>query len=144
MLEIKKQELLHKIKILQEDVVAINSAIVVFDHFPKDPISKARTIHDIAIREMVFFAIRQSPDEFTIRDVERIIAVNYKTESVSKKSIASSFWKIANEELKLQVVKEGGAKRPAIYRKPNFSNYTEKWEKIETVDLTSGKTPATN
>jgi DNA-directed RNA polymerase specialized sigma54-like protein len=107
-----KKELLEKqIGILQSNVAAIKSAILVFDNKAPKPTENER------LREMIFTAIKQAPPEFSIRDIERNIAIQCSPDTLPKVSIASSFWKIANEELKLPIVQKGEGRRPTIYGK---------------------------
>jgi hypothetical protein len=107
-----KKELLEKqIGVLQSNVAAIQSAILVFDNKASKPTENER------LRDMILFAIKHAPKEFTVNDIERSVAIQCTTETLPKISIASSFWKIANEELKLPIVQKGEGRRPTIYRK---------------------------
>jgi hypothetical protein len=114
LLELKKQELLKKIDYLQSNVAAIDSAIDVFKNLPK-----ITNPEEIRLREMILTAIKSAPQEFTLRDIEMSIAAQcIAGQETPKVSIASSFWKIVNEELKYPIVQKGEGRRPTIYRKP--------------------------
>src|SRR5580698_6110779 len=105
-LERKKLELLNKINVLHSNVAVINSAIQVFSTNP--PINP----EELRLREMILRAIESAPMEFSLRDIESNIAAQcIAGQDTPKTSIASSFWKIANEELKLEVIQKGEGRR---------------------------------
>jgi hypothetical protein len=113
-LERKKKDLLRKIDIYRSSIAAIDAAILVYKRIDDEPLSD-----DLKLREMIFLAIKYAPKDFSLRDIERNVAIQCAAtnESFPKASIASSFWKIVNEEMKLPKIQEGSGRRPTIYRK---------------------------
>jgi hypothetical protein len=107
---IKKETLERQISVLQSNVAAIESAIIVFS-------GKGKPTESERLRDMILEAIKHAPQEFTLNDIERSIAIQCTGDTVPKVSIASSFWKIANEEMKLPIVQKGEGRKPTIYRK---------------------------
>ena len=111
-LERKKQELLNKIDVLHSNVAVIDSAIQVFS------IGQTIMPEEIRLRGMIYKAIEAAPEQFSLKDIEHHISIQCLAgQDTPKVSIASSFWKIANEELKLPIVQKGEGRRPTIYRK---------------------------
>jgi tartrate dehydratase alpha subunit/fumarate hydratase class I-like protein len=113
-LERKKSEYERKIEICQSNIAAISSTIFVLKH------SDATTDVDGSLRQMILTAIEHAPREFSLRDVEEFILRTYpetRKSNTVKSSIASSFWKIVKEEMKLEIVDKGSGPKPTIYRK---------------------------
>jgi hypothetical protein len=115
-LELKKQELTiqfhRQADVYQSNIAAIDSAIRVIDgqvHIESSEPGK--------LRDVILDAIKIAPVEFSIRDIARIIALKNPGNPISQQSLAGSFWKIATQELKLPLIKEGAGNQPAIYRK---------------------------
>lgn len=112
-LEQKKRELLNQINVLHSNVAIINSAIEVFSI--DGPTFNPEALR---LREMILLAIKAAPNEFSLRDIEANIAAQcLNGQETPKTSIASSFWKIVNEEMKLPVIQKGEGRRPTVYRK---------------------------
>lgn len=115
-LELKKQQLtidFQKVaSIYQSNIAAIDSAIIVLDGK-----NQGGDYESKPLRDKILDAIQAAPMEFSIRDIARILAMRSPGKAISQQSIASSFWKIVTQELKLPLIREGAGNQPAMYRK---------------------------
>jgi hypothetical protein len=114
-LEEKKRELTVQFQrqsdIFQSNIAALDSAILVIDGKtqPKQESGK--------LRDEILEAIKACQNEFSIRDVSRIIALRNPGKIISQSSLAGSFWKIVTEELKCPIVTPGVGRNPTLYAK---------------------------
>jgi hypothetical protein len=117
-LELKKQELAVQFQrqsdVYQSNIAAIDSAILVIDGKANPQIEN---IESGKLRDSILAAIKVAPNEFSLRDIARIIALRNPGTYVSQQNIAGSFWKIVNEEMKLSIAKQGTGNQPTIYKK---------------------------
>jgi hypothetical protein len=110
-LELKKEELRQT---FISNIAALDSAILVIK---KKGAAEIPELDSSKLRDVILFAIKQAPRQFSIHDIENIVTLHFPDESFPKTSLASSFWKIVTEELKCPIVTPGSGRNPTVYLK---------------------------
>ena len=115
-LELKKREWQAQIAVCQSNISKLDETIKTIEVMG-EPSSPDTGI--VRLRDAVDFAIKGAPTEFSIKDIQEIIAIRFPSAKFSSGSITTTFWKIVMEQIgsSFEKAREGAGNQPTIYRK---------------------------
>lgn len=79
---------------------------------PEQPATNGK----ISVSDMVDAAVRTLPKELSLSDIMEFIRINHADQTPDKKTVASTFWKMAKDK-DFKIIRKGGGRKPTIYSK---------------------------